>query len=513
MENTTNKTIAKNTLFLYFRMMITMFISLYISRVVLDILGENDFGIYSVVGGLVGTFVFLNNALSTGSSRFLVFELGTGNFDKLKKTFSTVLSMHIILSILFAIFAETIGLWFFYNKLVIPPERMDAAIWLYHLSILTTVVSITQVPYDASIISHERIKIFAYVSLIEVFAKLGIVFLLKIGNFDKLVFYAVLLCLLQLLIRLYYRYYCHSNFKETHYEFVLDKKILKSISVFSGWSLASNLSIALNTHGTVVITNMFFGPAIVTARSISVQVYAGAYHFVTNFRKAVNPQIIKKYASGDFSGSKQLMLFSTKISFYLMFFLGLPIILLAEPLLHLWLKEVPEYSVIFLQLIIIKSLFGVFDTSFYTALSAKGQLRENAMLSPLVGMLQFLTIYLFFKNGFSPVSLSYIGIIFSAVLGLIIKPILLCRIVKYNFRDIMSVFVPCLKISIASIPIPALLNYYLANNLLNFFIICSVSAICTLTVIFYLGIDGPMRKTVICFTKGKFQDLLHGKVS
>ena len=513
MEKTTNKTIAKNTMFLYLRMMLTMFISLYISRVVLQVLGVDDYGLYNVVGGCVGMFVFLNDALSTGSSRFLVFELGTGNFEKLKKTFSTVLSMHIILSILFAILAETIGLWFFYNKLVIPPERMDAAIWLYHLSIFTTVVSITQVPYDASIISHERIKIFAYVSIVEVFLKLGIVFLLKFGNFDKLVFYAVLLCLVEIIIRLYYRYYCLKNFKETHYEFILDKKILKSISGFSGWSLASNLSIALNTHGTVVITNMFFGPAVVAARSISVQVYAGAHRFVTNFRKAANPQIIKKYAVGDFEGSKQLVLYSAKLSFYLMFFFGLPIILLAEPLLNLWLDEVPEYSVIFLQLIILKSLFGVFDTSFYTALSAKGQLRENAILTPLAGAIQFLTIYLFFKNGFSPVSLSYIGIIFTAILGVVIKPILLCKIVKYSFRDIKSVFLPCLMVSIAACPIPILLNCYLDSSLINIFVVCFVSALCTLTVIFYLGIDGHMRKTVICFAKGKFQDLLYRKVN
>ena len=321
---------------------------------------------------------------------------------------------------------------------------------------------------------------------------------------DKLVLYAILLCLLQFGVALFYRFYCLSKFKETHFQFNFDKNVLKSVGGFSGWNLFSNLSIALQNQGTIVITNMFFGPAVVAARIISVQVNTQVNQFVTNFRTAVNPQIIKKYASEDYNGSKQLLLYSTKFSFYLMFLLGLPVILLAEQLLQLWLGQVPEYSVVFLQLIIVQSLLWVFDSSFYTALYTKGKMVETALISPLPGFLQFPIIYILFKMGYSPVVLSYAGIIGFAILGLIIKPIMICKIVDYTSRDIMSVFIPCIKVCLAAIPIPVLLNYCLAKNLINFFIVCSISIICTLIAIFYLGIDCQMRSKIVRFTKDKF---------
>ena len=497
MEQTTNKTIAKNTLLLYFRMMFTMVIALYTSRIVLQVLGVNDYGLYATVGGVVGMLAFLNAALSTGSSRFLTFELGTGDSDKLKKTFSTVLSIHIFIAIVIVILAETVGLWFVYNKLAIPPDRMNAAIRVYHLSIITAIVSITQVPYNASIISHEKMNVFAYVGMVDVSAKLGIVFLLQVGNTDKLVLYAVLLCLIQIGVALFYRLYCISKFKETRYKFVIDRDILKSVAGFSGWSLFANLSFALNNQGMTIITNMFFGPAVVTARAISVQVNMAAGQFMESFRTAANPQIVKKYAAEDYSGSKQLLLNSAKYSFYLMFLLGLPIILSAEQLLRLWLGQVPEYSAIFLRLIIVQSMFSVFDLSFYMALYTKGRLRENALISPLTGFIQFPIVYLLFKTGHSPVVLSYAGIIVYAVLGIIIKPVLICKIADYTLRDIMSVFVPCMKVCLAAIPIPVLLNYYLDKNLINFFIVSIVSVICVLIVIYYLGLNRRMRYKIV----------------
>ena len=506
---TNNKTIAKNTLFLYFRMMLVMGVAFYTSRVILHILGEDDWGIYLAVGGIVGMLSFLNSALSTGSSRFLTFELGTGNFEKLKKTFSTVLTVHIIIAAIVVIVAETAGLWFLYNKLGVPPERMNAAVWVYHLSVLTVVVTLTQVPYSASVIAHEKLNIFAYTSIIEVALKLGLVYLLLLGGIDKLILYAILICIVTVGMALFYRFYCISQFKETHYKFTIDRDILKSVFGFSGWSLFSSISIALNSQGTVVITNMFFGPAVVTARGLAIQVSMAVSQFLSNFRIAVNPQIVKKYAAEDYIGSKQLLLNSTKFSFYLMFLLGLPIILLAEPLLRLWIGEYPEYSVIFLQLIIIQSLFSVFDTSFYTALYAKGRLKENALISPMLGFIQFPIIYLLFRMGYSPVVLSYAGIIVYAILGLIIKPILICKITNYTFRDVMSVFIPCLKVCLVATPIPVLLNHYLDRGLLSFFIICAVSTICVLTVVFFLGLNDQMRHKVICITREKFHIVTH----
>jgi O-antigen/teichoic acid export membrane protein len=333
--------------------------------------------------------------------------------------------------------------------------------------------------------------------------KLGIVYLLTVGNMDKLILYAVLMCIVTIGMALFYKIYCNLQFNETYYKFILDKRILKSVAGFSGWSLLGAMSMVLSNHGIVLITNMFFGPAVVTARAVSAQVAMGAGQFVANFRTAANPQIVKKYAAEDYDGSKQLLLYSTQFSFYLMFLLGLPIFLLAEPVLQIWLGQIPEYAVIFLQLIIIQSLFAVFDSSFYTALYTKGRLKENALISPTLGFIQFPIIYLLFRMGYSPVILGYAGIIVYAILGFVIKPILICKIVNYTFQDIMSVFVPCLKVSLAAIPIPVLLHYSMRSDLLSFFLTGAVSVICVVISVFYVGIDRQMRLKVIHIIKEK----------
>lgn len=486
-------------------MMATMVVSLYTSRVVLQILGVEDYGLYAVVGGVVGMLSFLNGALSAGSSRFLTFELGIGDLDKLSRTFSTLLNSHIIFALFLAILAETIGLWFVCNKLAVPVDRMNAAVWVYHISILTAVITVIQTPYNASIISHEKMNVYAYVSLVEVFLKLGAVYVLKLGDFDKLIFYAFLLFIVTGGIAWFYRSYCVWKFRETRYKFMLDKDILKLVGGFSGWSLLANGSIALNGQGINIITNMFFNPSIVAARVISVQVNMAAMQFIQNFRTAVNPQIIKKYAAMDYDGSKNLMLNSTKFSFYLMLLLGLPIFILAEPLLHIWLGQVPEYSVIFLKLIIIQSLFSVFDRSFIVAIQAKGRLKENALVSPTIGMVKFLIIYFLFKAGFSPIALSYAGIISSLIIGMIAKPIILCRIVKYSFQDIARLFMECIRVAAIAIPIPILVNHFLNKGLISFAIICVISVICVLTTVFFAGIDSGMRSKIVELSKSRIQ--------
>ena len=498
MSSSSNKTIAKNTIFLYFRMMLTMIISLYTSRVILQVLGVDDYGIYQAVGGIVGFLSFLNNALSTGSSRFITFGLGENNLQKLKNIFSTTLTAHICLAVIIVILAETAGIWFLHNKLVIAPDRIDAAEFVFHLSLLTAFFSLTQVPYGACIIAHEKMGIYAYVSIIEALLKLLIVYLLTIGDFDKLKLYALLLCLVQVGIIIFYRVYCTRSFEEAKFRFFFDKKLFKEIAGFSGWSLFANCSIALNSQGILVLLNMFFSPAVVAARAISLQVNTAANQFVSNFQTAANPQIVKRYAAKDYEGSKQLLLQTTKFSFYLMLLLSLPICLGAKQLLTLWLGIVPEYTVIFLQLVIIQSLFSVFDTSFYRALYAKGRLRENALISPTLGLVRFPVIYLLFKFGFSPVALSWASLITYAVLGLIIKPILVIKIVDYTWKDIFSVFLPCLRVAACSLPIPLLLGYYLSDEILATFAIVVLVSILSVAISTWLvGMDQMMKHKVV----------------
>lgn len=498
MEQTNNRTIAKNTMYLYFRMLFTMLVSLFTSRVILKILGVNDYGIYQAVGGIVGFLSFLNGALSASSSRFLTFELGTGNKEKLQRTFSTTLTVHIILAVIIVIIAETVGLWFLHNKLVIAPDRMDAAIVVFHLSIITALLVITQVPYSAVIISHEKMSIFAYVSIVEVSAKLVIVYLLNIGNIDKLKLYALLLCIVQISLILFYRIYCSRKFEEAKYRFIFDRSIFKSIASFSGWSLFANASWALNSQGILIILNIFFAPAVVTARALSIQVSSAAKQFVQNFRIAANPQIIKQYAARNYEGSKQLLLSSTKYSYYLMLLLSLPIYLLAEPLLNLWLTEVPKYTKIFLQLIVIQELFDVFNISFLAALTAKGQIKENAIISPAISFMVFPIVYFLFKAGYSPVTLSWAYLIMVAILGLIVKPILLIRIVDYSLKDIMNVFIPCFKVSLFSIPLPVISSFLInSNKISGFIIIGTVTVLSTISSIFFIGLDKEMKLKIV----------------
>lgn len=503
-----NNTIAKNTLFLYFRMMVTIIISLYTSRVVLRVLGVDDFGLYQSVGGVVGLLSFLNAALATGSSRFLTFELGRGDFGKLKRTFSTIVTAHLILAVGIVFLLETIGLWFVYNKLVIPAERFDAAVIAYHLSVFTAVFHIIQVPYTATIISHEKMGIYAYIGVIDVVLRLVIVYMLNIGGIDKLVLYAILMGFVSLIMASCYFIYGMKKFDETKTGLILDKTIMKDIMGYSLWNLFANSALVLKNQGSIILLNMFFSPAVVTARAVANQVNIAAFHFITNFRTAATPQIVKRYAIQDYEGSKSLLLSSTKYSYFMMLLLALPIFLVAPQLLELWLGQVPPYSSIFLQLTIVASLFQVFDSSFYTALYAKGQIRENAIISPTVMFISFPVVYILFRLGYSPEAYAWVSLVSYAILALIVKPILIIKIVDYTWNDIIRVFIPCFRVTIASCILPLL--FYLNDDLLsdNIFIrfgfLVLLSVVCVLLAIWLVGITFIEKKIVIDFVKSKF---------
>lgn len=507
--NESNKRIAKNTGFLYFRMLFAMLISLYTSRVILQELGVDDYGIYQSVGGIVGFLSFVISALNTGTSRFLTFELGAGDFEKLKRTFSTTLTIHILLTIAIIILAETVGLWFLHHKLIIPAERMGTAVYVFHISVLTAAFTMTQVPYNASIIAHEKIKIFAYVGIVDVVLKLVIAFLLKMGAIDKLKFYATLLFVLQVSVILFYRFYCNRHFRETKYKFVFDKSIFKPILSFSGWSLFANGAFALNNSGVLMLLNMFFSPAVVAARAISIQVNVAITQFVDSFRTAVNPQIVKRYAAGEHQSSKKLLLTSTKYAYFLMFALCLPVYLLADPILTLWLGDVPDYAVIFVQLILIQSLFQVLEISFYTALYTKGRLKENALLSPTLIFLQFPVIYFLFKAGHSPVVLSWINIISSAILAIVIKPALLVKVVGYRWSDIWSVFKSCLWVTCVTLPAPVLLNHLLDHHTIPHFLIILFATLgISMLSIYFIGMEKETQKAIRSYLSSFLRGLI-----
>lgn len=507
---TNNQTIARNTIMLYFRMMFSMLVGLFTSRVILQTLGVTDYGIYQTVGGIVGFMSFLNNALATGSSRFLTFELGKGDKDKLSKTFSTTFLIHLALAVLIIIVTESVGLWFLYNKLIIPAVRFDAAVYCFHLSVVTVAVGITQVPYNSSIISHEKMDLYAYAGIVETLLRLVIVYLLYIGNFDKLMLYSTMLFVVTLGFQTFYRMYCVRHFEECKLKWTYDKSILSEISKFSGWSLFANLSIALSNQGILILLNMFFAPAVVAARAISLQVNGYVQQFVTNFRTAANPQIVKRYAAGDFDGHKSLLIQSTKFSFFLLYIMGFPVCLTAYPLLHLWLGIVPDYTVVFLQIVVIENLFSVFDVSLYQALYAKGDLKWNALTSPTIGFITFPIVYVCFKCGASPIVLSWAYLVSKIILGCIQKPILLIKVVGYKCSDFVPMYWSCLKVVIISLPLPILYYIFCSSitsiEFVDFILTAGIAALCTGVAIWFFGMDKTMRTKLMDMVKHKIKN-------
>lgn len=466
-----NKRIAKNTMFLYFRMILIMGVTLYMSRVILDKLGVDDYGLYNVVGGVVGMLSFLNGTLSTGTLRFLTYELGVGDSDRLQKTFSTALYTHVILSLIILLVMETGGVWFLYNKLVIPPDRLDACFWVLQLSILTTIVSIIQVPYTSSIMAHERMNVYAYVSIYEAFAKLGVCYLLSITSFDKLVFYAILLAFVQISVSFLYLTYCRWHFKESKLLFSLDKDILKSMLGFSGWNIMANLSDVLGRQGVLILINLFFTSVIVSAQAIATQVSTAMMQFVHNFRAAINPQIIKQYAAGDKEASKKLTLETTVYCFDLVLFLGIPAIILMDIFIHIWLVEVPDYTVVFTRWIIIRNIIGTFSASFYIPMIAANKMKVNSVAAVLFGFGEILLLFLVFKMGFGPMWIQYTGVGLVLFFSLLVKPYVLIKDIGYTVIEIVTCYITCIKVlflsSLISLPFFILLGDGFTHSLLK----------------------------------------------
>ena len=481
--------IAKNTLFLYIRLIISTLISLYTSRIILNVLGVNDFGIYQTVGGIVGIMGFLNGALSTASSRYITYALGSNNTNILKETFSTTFYVHLGLAIIIAILAETVGLWFLYNKLSIPE--------VFHVSIITMAINVTQIPYTSVIISHEKLSVYAYMSIVEVCLKLIAVWALLLFSANRLTIYSILIALVQISIALIYRIICKRKYSESQLLPIFNKKLFFDIIKFSGWSTLGNFALALNSQGMTMLTNMFFGPSVVSSRVIANQVNLTVYSFINNFRTAANPRIIKLYSQNNFSEFERLLIQSTKISYYLLLILSLPIFFSAKQIINIWLGKSLDYVVIFLQLAIIQSFFSIFEISFHTALLAKGRLKENTIITPGILIIQFIIIYLLFKANFSPVSMSIVSIIATACIGTFIKPLLAYKLVKVNIKIIYKVIIRCLLVTIVCFSIPLILSLILTTRDIAYTIIISI--ICTLWTIFtiyFIGINNSERQII-----------------
>lgn len=492
-----NKRIAKNTLLLYFRMLLTMAISLYTSRVVLHVLGVEDFGIYNVVGGVVAMFSVISGSLSAAISRFITYELGKGDKEKLVRIFSSSVTIQLGLGLVIIILAEVIGVWFLNEKMSIPENRMYAANWVFQLSILTFVINLISVPYNAAIIAHEKMSAFAYISILEVVAKLIIVYMLLLSPIDKLIFYAILMASVALIIRFVYGFYCKRNFEECTYHFILDKELLKKMFGFAGWNFIGASSAVLRDQGGNIVINLFCGPTVNAARGIAYQVNNAISGFVNNFMTALNPQITKSYAVGDKEYMMTLIYQGARLSFYILLILSLPVIVNAHYILTLWLKIVPEHTTLFVQLVLIFAMSESISNPLITAMLATGKIRNYQII---VGGLQMMNLpisYVLLRYGCIPETVLIVAICISQCC-LAARLYMLRGMIGLSVREYLSkVYFNVLAVTVLSAVIPCILSYYLSETLLNFIIICVVSVICTFTVIYFVGCNRKERQFIL----------------
>lgn len=503
MYKNNNSRFLKNTIFLYIRMAMTLAMSLYVSRIILDKLGILDFGIYTTVNSIVLFVSLFNNALGTGTSRFITVAVGKESHKLISETFSTTLTAHIFLALftlLVSYLCGTIYLDYYSN---IPEYRLSSAKIVFIISLISSLFSLTQTPFLSMIIAHENMRVFAYISLIEATLKVVICFLLDLVEIDKLVVYSILYCIVQILILSSYRLYCYKCYSEYRFNLkYFNLRLLANILKFSFWSLFASSSIALNNQGIIFILNSFFSPSVVAARAISVQINAAFNLFIDNIRTAVSPQIVKLYTTNQQEKSKNVLLATTRYCFYFMLLITLPVIFLTEILLNMWLIDVPSYAVIFTRLIVVQVLFQVFDSSFYIALYAKGRLVENALISPVLGFIQFPILCYLFMEGYSPIVLSWTNMIIYFLLGIVIKPFLLKYVVQYNLLSVYKDLLLCASVAVLSIMFPIIFILTFDLNLIqNSFLFLFICIISTILSIWFIGLSKEEKEKIFFLAK------------
>ncbi|HEY5592062.1 MAG TPA: oligosaccharide flippase family protein [Paludibacter sp.] len=492
-----NKRIAKNTILLYFRMFLTMGVSLYTSRIVLNTLGVEDFGIYNVVGGVVMMFSFLNSSMSSATQRFLSFELGKKDYAQLKKVFSMSVNIHTIIAVTIFILAETIGLWFLNTKLVIPDERMNAANWVYQFSIISFMLTVMNVPYNATIIAHERMSVYAYVSIVEVILKLIIVFVLVWMGFDKLKLYAVLVFGVSVVVWIIYKTYCKRNFTETNYQFFWEKSLYKTLINFSGWDLYGNMSVMARTQGVSILLNLFFGPILNAANGIAIQVQSAIMAFAGNVVMAIRPQIVKSYAIGDYNQTIKLVMTATKYTYILLLFISLPILLEMHFILNLWLKEVPSYTVLFCQYTLTFNFFANMSVIVISAIHATGKIKRPSLINGTLYLSVIPLSYVAFKLGGKPEMPYLINVIFVLV-GLLSNAWTLnLYLPQFSFRNfIIKVIGICMLITLISGIIPGLIKANQSEGWFRFICVTTTSTLSIALTAYYIAMNSEMRLMV-----------------
>lgn len=496
-DQSSNKRIAKNTLMLYIRMLIATLVGLYTTRVVLQTLGVVDYGIYGVVGGITAMLGFLKSSMSSSTSRFLSYDIGKGDLKKLQDTFSSAMIIHLLFAVTIVILGETVGLWFLEHKLVIPDGRMDAARWVLHLSVASSAVTITQVPYNSSIIAHERMGIFAYIEILNVMLKLLIVYLLMIGDFDKLKLYATLSLVTTFVISIIYRLYCVSQFKETHILWKWHAKDIKRIMGFSFWQMSSSLCMSFKQQGQNFLVNIHRGVSLNASLGISDMLYGTLTGLLYNLLSAFNPPIIKAYAINDYDQMMKLIINASKMSFLLLAFVSVPFIINVKFILELWLGKVPEYVCLICIIALIFNCFGAVNSVVSCSINATGNNRNKAIIIGLSMLLGLIALWITFYFE--------LPIVYSFIAFYIGTPLMLigCMIEAKRKLPFISLYSLCIEgilkpllVAVVVFVIVSIIKTFFEEGLVQLFLTGIISSL--LFVIFsFVFIFDPKQKAAI----------------
>lgn len=494
-----NKRIAKNTAYLYLRQILVMAVALYTSRVVLATLGETDYGIYNVVGGIVTLFTFLNFAMGCATNRFITFELGKGDAHGVNVAFSNAVIIHAFIAVIILILGETLGLYFFNTQMNIPADRMYAAGWVYQLSIFTCMVNILSVPYNALITSHEKMNAYAVISILETVLKLVIVWMLVVFSYDKLILYAVLMFTVGLIIRIVNQVYSSKTFRNVHFLWPKDRKMLKDMLTFAMWSLVGSAGVIMADQGQNILLNMYFGPAVNAARGVATQVKTAVVNLSNNFGQAVAPQINKSFAGGNVEYMHTLIFAMSKYTFFLLFIMTLPICLEAKTLLSVWLVDVPEHSVMFLQLMLVISILTALGQPLSNAAGANGKIRNFQILVGGTNLLLVPLTWVVFKLQDKPIpEWAFYAQIFICVVAQIARLILVKPLINLSLREYtQKVCVPCVVVTVASSIIPAIVKVLLPDNIMSFFVVVIVSVISVSVFVLTIGMRAHERQVIL----------------
>ena len=488
-----NKRIAKNTFVLYIRMFVMMFIGFFTARITLNALGVDDFGINNVVGGLVSMFSLLSNSLTSAAGRFITFALGKGDLEEQKRTFVTTVNIHIILAIVVVLAVETVGVWFLNHKMNIPPDRMMAAHWVLQCSVVSFTLGLLSVPYNSSIIAHERMSAFAFLTIFDAVCKLIVVVSIYYYGGDKLILFSLLSLLPQVIRQGIFVWYCKRNFKECVYEFGWDRAIFKKMLGYSTWGFIGCTAGLMKDQGVNIVINIFTSPAVNAARGIAMQINSMISQFTSNFMMSLSPQITKCYAKADLVRMHKLMLYGSRLSYYLFLFISIPVFIEIETVLRVWLGEVPEHTILFARLVLILTLTELLSSTLITAQSATGDIRNYQLVVGGIYLLNLPFSYLFLELGYAPETTVIVAITISLIC-LVVRLLFLRKTVNLSMRNYMiNVVFNTFVVTFLSVPVPLFLYFHIGNDILRFFSVCCSSVFSTIIVIFFVGCNNKER--------------------